>query len=152
MEEAVKLGGRRLDVDVEATGFNKKLARELEGYMKEVGVDGDANGEGMKEGDEENAEKDEDDMVETVGEAGQEELLELAENSDLAVQPPTEESTIPLTSETLKLVDGMTILQLSETKPLAHGGLPSIAPSHAGTTSSRRPPPNPAKAARGWAI
>ena len=35
-------GGRRLDVEAEASGFSKKMAKELEGYMKEVGVDGDA--------------------------------------------------------------------------------------------------------------
>ncbi|KAI9045217.1 protein kinase RIO2 [Aspergillus affinis] len=38
--------GKRLDVDVEASGFSKKMARELEAYMKEVGADG---GEGSKE-------------------------------------------------------------------------------------------------------
>lgn len=34
--------GKRLDVEVEASGFSRKMARELEAYMKEVGVDGDA--------------------------------------------------------------------------------------------------------------
>jgi RIO kinase 2 len=33
--------GKRLDVEVEASGFSRKMARELEKYMKEVGVDGD---------------------------------------------------------------------------------------------------------------
>lgn len=32
---------KRLDVEVEASGFSKKMARELEKYMKTVGVDGD---------------------------------------------------------------------------------------------------------------
>ena len=32
---------RRLDVEVAATGFSKKMAKELERYMVEVGVDGD---------------------------------------------------------------------------------------------------------------
>lgn len=31
----------RLDVKVEASGFSKKMAKELESYMREVGVDGD---------------------------------------------------------------------------------------------------------------
>ncbi|EEP80383.1 serine/threonine-protein kinase RIO2 [Uncinocarpus reesii 1704] len=43
--DAKKLVGRdgavRLDVEVEASGFSRKMARELEAYMKEVGVDGD---------------------------------------------------------------------------------------------------------------
>ncbi|EFE36827.1 uncharacterized protein ARB_04353 [Trichophyton benhamiae CBS 112371] len=46
--EARKLVGTdgtpRLDVAVEASGFSKKMAKELEAYMKEVGVDGDAQG------------------------------------------------------------------------------------------------------------
>ncbi|KAL2006184.1 hypothetical protein VTN00DRAFT_9838 [Thermoascus crustaceus] len=50
--------GKRLDVEVEASGFSRKMARELEAYMKEVGVDGDAgarsdNEEGSDEEEEE---------------------------------------------------------------------------------------------------
>ncbi|KAJ9602848.1 Serine/threonine-protein kinase rio2 [Cladophialophora chaetospira] len=37
-----KDGSKRLDVSVEASGFSKKMAKELEAYMKEHGVDGDA--------------------------------------------------------------------------------------------------------------
>ena len=49
LEEAAKTEGwRRLDVEVEATGFSRKMARELERYMKDVGVDGD----GGRTGDE----------------------------------------------------------------------------------------------------
>jgi RIO kinase 2 len=36
-----KNGSKRLDVEVEASGFSRKMAKELETYMKEVGVDGD---------------------------------------------------------------------------------------------------------------
>ena len=35
--------GKRLDVEVEATGFSRKMAKELEVYMKEVGVVGDGD-------------------------------------------------------------------------------------------------------------
>lgn len=38
-----KKGGKRLDVEVEASGFSKKMAKELETYMREVGVDGDGS-------------------------------------------------------------------------------------------------------------
>ncbi|KAF4626281.1 hypothetical protein G7Y89_g11879 [Cudoniella acicularis] len=38
-----KDGSKRLDVSVEASGFSKKMAKELEAYMKEVGVDGDGD-------------------------------------------------------------------------------------------------------------
>ncbi|EFR03225.1 atypical/RIO/RIO2 protein kinase [Nannizzia gypsea CBS 118893] len=52
--EARKLVGTdgtpRLDVAVEASGFSKKMAKELEAYMKEVGVDGDARDIGDDEG------------------------------------------------------------------------------------------------------
>ncbi|KIX08429.1 uncharacterized protein Z518_03085 [Rhinocladiella mackenziei CBS 650.93] len=37
-----KDGVGRLDVEVEASGFSRKMAKELEDYMKEHGVDGDA--------------------------------------------------------------------------------------------------------------
>ncbi|OJD12779.1 Atypical/RIO/RIO2 protein kinase [Emergomyces pasteurianus Ep9510] len=61
-----KKGGTRLDVEVEASGFSRKMARELEAYMKEMGVDGDGDGnserddlrseDGGDEDDEENEE------------------------------------------------------------------------------------------------
>ncbi|KAJ0425542.1 Rio2, N-terminal-domain-containing protein [Aspergillus carlsbadensis] len=47
---------KRLDVEVEASGFSRKMARELENYMKEVGVDGDngaSNEDGSDSGEEE---------------------------------------------------------------------------------------------------
>lgn len=57
-----KLVGRdnntRLDVQVEASGFSKKMAKELEAYMKQVGVDGDARGEG-EDGEEESGSEEE---------------------------------------------------------------------------------------------
>ncbi|KAI9825340.1 MAG: hypothetical protein M1826_007018 [Phylliscum demangeonii] len=54
----------RLDVLVEASGFSKKMARELEGYMKEAGVDGDGNGTGGEEGMRRDEEEEEDDEEE----------------------------------------------------------------------------------------
>lgn len=47
--EAKKLArgpkSKRLDVEVEASGFSKKMAKDLEKYMQEVGVDGDGSHE-----------------------------------------------------------------------------------------------------------
>ena len=40
--------GKRLDIEVEASGFSRKMAKELEKYMQDVGVDGDGHGEGME--------------------------------------------------------------------------------------------------------
>ncbi|KIW21235.1 hypothetical protein PV08_01815 [Exophiala spinifera] len=59
-------GIRRLDVEVEASGFSKKMARELEAYMKEHGIDGDAkDSEAIQQADESEASSgDDDDEVE----------------------------------------------------------------------------------------
>ena len=43
---------KRLDVEAEASGFSRKMAKELELYMREAGVDGDG-GAGREEEDEE---------------------------------------------------------------------------------------------------
>jgi RIO kinase 2 len=44
-------GTERIDVEVEASGFSRKMAKELEAYMKDLGVDGDRGG--VVEGEEE---------------------------------------------------------------------------------------------------
>ena len=40
-----KKGAKRLDVEVEASGFSRKMAKELESYMREVGADGEIRAE-----------------------------------------------------------------------------------------------------------
>ena len=52
---------KRLDVEAEASGFSRKMAKDLEIYMREVGVDGDGpdGREGISE-DETNSEQDND--------------------------------------------------------------------------------------------
>ncbi|GAD97104.1 hypothetical protein AN0124.2 [Paecilomyces variotii No. 5] len=54
--------GKRLDVEVEASGFSRKMARELEAYMKEVGVDGDASA--SREHEDEDGDDDDDEEEE----------------------------------------------------------------------------------------
>ncbi|KAL4750308.1 hypothetical protein BDW72DRAFT_118109 [Aspergillus terricola var. indicus] len=77
-----KNSGKRLDVEVEASGFSRKMARELEKYMKEVGVDGD-NGEA----DNERAESENGDDSGSEDEAGdQSETDTKDENSNRAVE------------------------------------------------------------------
>jgi RIO kinase 2 len=56
-EEATARIMNRIDVAVEASGFSKKMAKELESYMEEVGVDGDR---GSREHEEEDDESEED--------------------------------------------------------------------------------------------
>ena len=55
-----KSSAKRLDVEVEASGFSKKMAKELEVYMAEVGVDGDG-GEALGSDGETGSDEHEDD-------------------------------------------------------------------------------------------
>lgn len=55
-KQLLKNPGKRLDVEVEASGFSRKMARELEAYMKEVGANGD--GDELGEDDEDRDEED----------------------------------------------------------------------------------------------
>lgn len=72
--------GKRLDVEVEASGFSKKMAKELEAYMKEVGANGDGEGS-----------KDEEEGSDEEGEYGSGEEEENASHDDEA--PGTEDPT-----------------------------------------------------------
>ncbi|KAI9752323.1 MAG: hypothetical protein M4579_005666 [Chaenotheca gracillima] len=51
-----QIATRRLDIQVEASGFSRQKAKELEKYMKAFGVDGDRNGD--ERGDDEELEAD----------------------------------------------------------------------------------------------
>jgi RIO kinase 2 len=82
--DARKLVGQegtcRLDVSVEASGFSRKMAKELEAYMKSVGVDGDGDPEALRGDEEEQAgqhEDDDDDDEEDEEEEEEEEEEEL---------------------------------------------------------------------------
>lgn len=61
-----KDGVPRLDVSVEASGFSRKMAKELETYMKEVGVDGDGDPDATRR--DEGSEEGEDDDDKSGGE------------------------------------------------------------------------------------
>lgn len=65
-----KDGVTRLDVSVEASGFSRKMAKELEAYMKAVGVDGDGDLEAAR-GDEESGDEGEDEEEEEGEEDGE---------------------------------------------------------------------------------
>ena len=86
-EDARKLvgteGAVRLDVQVAASGFSRKQAKELEAYMKEMGVDGDG-GEGATGADRE-------DLVgeEVEGESDEEDGVERPEEGPEEWQEPT---------------------------------------------------------------
>ncbi|KAJ5973387.1 Serine/threonine-protein kinase rio2 [Penicillium waksmanii] len=55
----IKNPGKRLDVEVEASGFSRKMARELEKYMQDVGANGDAED---SEGEDEDEDEDEEEQ------------------------------------------------------------------------------------------
>jgi RIO kinase 2 len=77
-----KDGAKRLDVSVEASGFSRKMAKELEAYMKEVGVDGDGDPSAARGGESEeegSGEDEEDDINEGSEEESQQNGSESAE-------------------------------------------------------------------------
>ena len=74
--------GKRLDVEVEASGFSKKMAKQLEAYMKEVGANDEDDSKvdtGDDEGDEPIDEETEEEEEED--ENGQKQSTELLESS-----------------------------------------------------------------------
>ncbi|KAJ5690291.1 Serine/threonine-protein kinase rio2 [Penicillium macrosclerotiorum] len=64
----LKNPGKRLDVEVEASGFSRKMARELEKYMDEVGANTD-NGEAREDLDDDEDEDDDEEEEESGSEA-----------------------------------------------------------------------------------
>ena len=144
-EAGKKSGVRRLDVEVEASGFSRKMAKELEKYMKEVGVDGDATETVHDEQEEENDD-----------EEGEEQSYGLEED---APEPDSDVQGTDVTATLVSpIIDGMTVLELSEAAA-ATSNFPvdpnrEEAYSMAGSMRSvrSRNPTTIAKASRGWAI
>ncbi|KAJ9493208.1 hypothetical protein VN97_g44 [Penicillium thymicola] len=66
-KKLLKNPGKRLDVEVEASGFSRKMARELEAYMVDVGVKGD--GEAANDSDDDEDEDEDDEEEESGSEA-----------------------------------------------------------------------------------
>ncbi|KAM0145132.1 hypothetical protein ACHAP3_000254 [Botrytis cinerea] len=85
-----KDGVKRLDVSVEASGFSKKMAKELEAYMKAVGVDGDGE-PGAERSDDGFDDDEEDDDDEEEDEEEEEEEKEAADPAN--VEQQNEETT-----------------------------------------------------------
>lgn len=137
IKDVGKDGARRLDVEVEASGFSRKMAKELESYMKEVGVDGDgavADGEGSDEEVEEvsqDATNDSSDRIE--GDA--------REDGHIGAQKS------PLTADD-DLIGGMQVLDIQDDAAEDHESAPiHLAPAKAAQSKQRA-----AKKAAGWAI
>ncbi|KAF2180022.1 RIO1-domain-containing protein [Zopfia rhizophila CBS 207.26] len=130
--DSIKQVKKRLDVEVEASGFSRKMAKELDTYMKGVGVDGDAGG--AKRDDDES---DEGEMEDNKAEG----VLTLEESS-------TDDTEAPLTARepsTSDQTSSMTILDIQDNDTLSSLSAVNPAPQPAKSTKS-------AKAKAGWAI
>lgn len=142
-KDSIKTIVKRLDVDVQASGFSKKMAKELEIYMKEHGVDGDA-GEVERDDDVDDVEEDIDADEEIIQDTEQGGIsLEddpAVEDASGAVQPPTDEQPIPSA-----LVSQMTLLEIRDNDPLPD--LSEIKSQQRPTISTKA-----AKKKAGWAI
>ncbi|KAJ5152380.1 hypothetical protein N7492_010675 [Penicillium capsulatum] len=81
----LKNPGKRLDVEVEASGFSRKMARELEKYMQEVGADGDAGAPREDEDEEEDSDSEEEASGSEIEETNEDQAapinVEVDENS-----------------------------------------------------------------------
>lgn len=142
-KDSIKTVIKRLDVEVQASGFSKKMAKELEIYMKDHGVDGDA-GEIKRDDDEYDMEQDIDLDEESINNLDQSELspegVLVVEDASGPIQLPAGEQRLPLT-----LASQMTLLEIRDNDPL-----PDL--------SEIKAPPRPtmstkaAKKKAGWAI
>ncbi|CAI6342294.1 unnamed protein product [Periconia digitata] len=138
-KDSTKKLTKRLDVEVEASGFSKKMAKELDAYMKEHGIDGDAGGVNQDE------EEDEDDE-QTVGEADDSEIGgESIAAADAQLDHQLEETEV----SPAVLAPQMTILDIRDNDPL-----PDLSEMKAAATAAATPQisTRAAKAKAGWAI
>jgi RIO kinase 2 len=103
LKDATKRMVKRLDVEVQASGFSKKMAKELEVYMKENGIDGDAGD--FEPGHEED---DEEEEIE-AGVEDDEDGGNTLEGGPVVEDTSADKQTTPST-----LAQHMTILDLSE--------------------------------------
>lgn len=131
--DTIKNVGKRLDVQVEASGFSKKMAKELERYMEEVGANGDA------EKDAEDGDDDDEDLEQ------QEEGEIDGGNGDEHAEDSIQDST-GMGFEELgdRLQDGMRALEIRDTDAAHNAALPL----------QKTPPSKPRSAAKaaGWSI
>lgn len=137
--DAIKHVCKRLDVEAEASGFSRNMAKELDAYMKEVGAESDG---------------DDSDGEERLGDSpdGGEEVPEEAYSSESrpgdivdtlsTKDEPAIEPT--LFSSVSSLTEAMTVLDIQDTDPL-----PELTPTASPPAAKSR---TSAKAAAGWSI
>ncbi|KAG9202981.1 hypothetical protein G6514_003762 [Epicoccum nigrum] len=138
-KDAIKTVTKRLDVEVEASGFSKKMAKELEVYMKEHGVDGDAGA------DVEEANDDDDDVEShhSDDEIGAIDEQEVGDVEPLD-QPDEDRSSKPEHTPGA-IASQMTLLDIRDNDPLPD--LSECKPRPQSTMTTKA-----AKKKAGWAI
>lgn len=140
-KDAIKTITKRLDVEVQASGFSKKMAKELEVYMKEHGIDGDAGEAGVEGADHGEGDLEDDEELEADAFVPEEAPEDNAEAKDPSgpVQPLSD-TTTPST-----LAHQMTLLDIRDNDPLPD--LSEVKPPPQHTISTKT-----AKKKAGWAI
>jgi RIO kinase 2 len=144
-KDAIKTVTKRLDVEVEASGFSKKMAKELEVYMKEHGVDGDAGADGEEANDD-----DDDDDDDDVSHHSDEEVGAIDDEEEEAgdVEPldqPDEDRSSKLEQTPGAIASQMTLLDIRDNDPLPD--LSECKPRPQSTMTTKA-----AKKKAGWAI
>lgn len=92
---------KRLDVEVEASGFSRKMAKELEKYMREAGVDGDGGNDRETYRSLNQDSGDEDEVEEEADNAPfEQKSFDEIKNTDKAAEPTSisNEPSLPLPS------------------------------------------------------
>jgi RIO kinase 2 len=140
-KDSTKTLVKRLDVEVEASGFSKKMAKELDMYMKEHGIDGDAGG--IERDDDE---EDEDEAEDAGPDVELDEQPTAEPEQDIPFdEPPPQVSTLDSSLSPAALAAQMTILDIRDNDPLPD--LSEIKPTPPPTISTKA-----AKAKAGWAL
>jgi RIO kinase 2 len=145
-KDATKKLVKRLDIEVQASGFSKKMAKELDGYMKEYGIDGDAGD--FEPGHEDGTDDDEDeDENEADGEADGAAL----EGGPVGEETSTSTDTPADKQAASTLATQMTVLELRDNDPLPDLSEIPAGPPRAETTMTSMTT-KAAKKQAGWAL
>lgn len=142
-KDAIKTVTKRLDVEVEASGFSKKMAKELEVYMKEHGVDGDAgaDGEDANYNDDVGSQQSDEEVGAIDDEEEEEEEAEDVEPLDQS----DEDRSSKLEQTPGAIASQMTLLDIRDNDPLPD--LSECKPRPQSTMTTKA-----AKKKAGWAI
>jgi len=101
-------GAVRLDVSVEASGFSRKQAKELEAYMKSVGVDGDGDPEAPRGDDVDEEAEDDDENDEEEGH-GEDEEADVEDSASKKALRDDIEYTTDRLGNTVEVLKGLSV-------------------------------------------